>query len=148
MKKFIKKRLIDQEIRMSHLVRTYCILLLLVFLGVVVYLNVFALQKIREQERVRELDTLGNLVLMWDNMLENNTIFIENFMANNADMAMLGIAKTHEDQIYALQELKSTLDEYALLNYGMNELFFIRKRWEKTVTSHPTVTIRSLPGIL
>ena len=58
MKKFIKKRLIDQEIRMSHLVRTYCILLLLVFLGVVVYLNVFALQKIREQERVRQLDTL------------------------------------------------------------------------------------------
>ncbi len=124
MKKYLKDKLLHREIRMSRLVRMYCILLLLVFLGVVVYLNVFALNKIREQERVREQDTLGNLVLMWDNMLENNTIFIENFMANNPDMAMLGIAKTHEDQIYAIQELKSTLDEYALLNYGMNELFF------------------------
>ena len=124
MKRFLKKHLFQGEIRMSRLIRTYSFLLLLVFLGVVIYLNVFALNKIREQERVREQDTLGNWVQMWDNMLENNMIFIENFMANNSDMAMLGIAKTHEDQVYALLELKNTLDEYALLNYGMNELFF------------------------
>lgn len=110
--------------KMSYLVRLYLGLLILVFLGIVIYLNVFALGEIREREIAKEQGTLANWVTIWDNMLENNTIFIENFVANNEGMVKLGVAKTHEDEVYALQEIKSTLAEYFLLYNGMTEIFF------------------------
>lgn len=110
--------------KMSHLVKIYLGLLILVFFGIVIYLNVFALGEIREREIAKEQDTLANWVTIWDNMLENNTIFIENFVARNEGMVKLGVAKTHEDEVYALQEIKSALTEYSLLYNGMTEVFF------------------------
>lgn len=112
------------EWRMSHIIRMYMIILMLIFLGIVIYLNNFALSKIRESEIDKETDLLENLVHVWDNMLENNTIFIENFLANNEALVKLNVAKTHEDKVYALQEIRDTLKEYAMLNYGMGEIFF------------------------
>lgn len=109
---------------MSQLVRIYLSLLIVVFLGIVIYLNVFALREITERENARERDTLANWVEIWDNMLENNTIFVENFVANNEGMVKLGVARSHEDEVYALQEIKSALTEYSLLYNGMTEVFF------------------------
>lgn len=113
--------------KMSQLVRIYLCLLIVVFLGIVIYLNVFALGEITERENARERDTLANWVEIWDNMLSNNTIFVENFVANNEGMVKLGVARTHEDEVYALQEIKSALTEYSLLYNGMTEVFFYAK---------------------
>ncbi len=131
---------------MSHLVKLYLGLLLLVFLGIVIYLNVFALGEIREREIAKEQDTLANWVTIWDNMLENNTIFIENFVANNEGMVKLGVAKTHEDEVYALQEIKSALTEYSLLYNGMTEVFFCAKGLGENgyLTNTHTVRVRDL----
>lgn len=110
--------------KMSQLVRIYLCLLIVVFLGIVIYLNVFALREITERENARERDTLENWVEIWDNMLANNTIFVDNFVANNEGMVKLGVARTHEDEVYALQEIKKDLTEYSLLYNGMTEVFF------------------------
>lgn len=132
--------------KMSHLVRIYLGLLILVFFGVVIYLNVFALREIREREIAKERDTLANWVAIWDNMLENNTIFIENFVARNEGMVKLGVAKTHEDEVYALQEIKNTLTEYSLLYNGMTEVFFYAENLgdDGYLTNTHAVSIRDL----
>ncbi len=122
-----RKNIENKDVNMSGIVKTYCFLLLIVFLAIVVYLNVFVLKRIREQEHLMETDSLANLVRIWDNMLENNTIFIENLIVNNGDVARLGVAKQHEDQVYALLDIRQTLNEYSLINYGMNEVFFYHK---------------------
>lgn len=118
------------ETKMSHMVRLFCVILIFVFLAVVVYLNMYSLRKIREQELQKEQDVLETWVQMWDKLLENNTIFIENLLANNEDVVRLGSARTRENRIYALQDIKATLNEYAALNYGMSELFFYSDRLE------------------
>ena len=114
--------------KMSQLVRFCLIMLIAIFVGVVIYLNVFVLEQIRKQEAAKEEDMLTNMVNVWDSLIENNTIFIENFVANNDATVKLAMAKTHEDEVYALQEIKSTLTEYSYLNNGMDEFFFYSEK--------------------
>ena len=114
--------------KMSQLVRVCLIMLIAIFIGVVIYLNVFVLEQIRKQETAKESDMLANMVNVWDSLIENNTLFIENFVANNDAAVKLAMAKSHEDEVYALQEIKNTLTEYSYLNNGMDEFFFYSEK--------------------
>lgn len=115
---------IGMDMKMSQIVWIFHGLLILLSLGIIIYLNTFAMSNIREQETRRETQNFQNFAETWDTMLENNAIFVDNFIVNSSGMAKLGIAKTHEEQVYALQELKSALSEFSLLKYGMYEVFF------------------------
>lgn len=113
-----------KEIKMLHLVRLYTVVLIVLFLGIVIYINGFALRRLRTLEYASEQELLGSFAKVWNSTLENNAVFVENFIANSDAVARLNVASRREDKIYALQDIKSSMDEYALLNYGMNELFF------------------------
>lgn len=110
--------------KMSQLVRVYCVTLLVIFLLVIVYLNLFALREIRTKEIEKGQETLNNWSGMADSILKNHTTLVENFVANNSGMAKLVAAKSSADTVYALIEIQSILSEYALLNDGMDEFFF------------------------
>ena len=132
--------------KMSQMVRFCLIMLIAIFVGVVIYLNVFVLEQIRKQEAAKESDMLTNMVNVWDSLIENNTIFIENFVANNDATVKLSMAKSHEDEVYALQEIKSTLTEYSYLNNGMDEFFFYSEKIGKDgyLTNNRSISISDM----
>lgn len=132
--------------KMSQMVRFCLIMLIAIFVGVVIYLNVFVLEQIRKQEAAKESDMLTNMVNVWDSLIENNTIFIENFVANNDATVKLSMAKSHEDEVYALQESKSTLTEYSYLNNGMDEFFFYSEKIGKDgyLTNNRSISISDM----
>ena len=120
-----------REVKMLHLVRLYTVILIILFIGIVIYINAFALRKLRASEYASEQELLGSFAKVWNDTLENNTVFVENFIANSEAVARLNVARRHEDKVYALQDIKKSMDEYALLNYGMNELFFYYENGEE-----------------
>lgn len=110
--------------KMSQVVRIYCGMLLVLFILVIVYLNVFALREIRTREQEKGLNALSSWASTVDGILKNHSTLVENFVANNSGMVKLVTAKTDADTVYALIEIQNILSEYALLNDGMNEFFF------------------------
>lgn len=112
------------ELKMSHIMRGFLLILLVIVIGVVFYLDLFSLGYIRSAEIEKEGILLGNMVRIWDNTLENNQIFIDNYMSSNKSTVALNTARTQESTLYAMQDIRTDLHEYSMLNYGMQEIFF------------------------
>jgi len=112
------------EWKMSQLIKIFLVALLVIVIGVVFYLNSFALGYIRSGEIEKEEILLGNMVHIWDNTLQNNEIFIDNYMASSKTIVALNSAKTPENTLYALQDIRTDLYEFSAMNFGMQEIFF------------------------
>ena len=112
------------ELKVSHLIKVFLIALLVVVIGVVIYLNSVALKYMRSREMEKEQILLSNVVRMWDSTLTNNKIYIDNYMSTSKAITSLNSSRTKANSIYALLDISVDLNEYAMLNYGMEEIFF------------------------
>lgn len=113
-----------RELKMSHLFKVFLVTLLIMVIGIVLYLNTFALRQMRSKEVEKEQILLGNMVRIWDLTLTNNKIYIDNYMVTNKSIVSLRMEKNPQNMIFALQDIQSDLNEYSLLDYGMQEIFF------------------------
>lgn len=113
---------------MRSLIRGYNVLIFLVILGVIAYINSVAIQQIRSTEQSREQAVLDSWMRQMEKNLENNTIFANNLVCDNIHLVELENGDTDAEKYYVIVEIYSEIKDYALLNYGMNEMFFYSKK--------------------
>lgn len=113
-----------KEFRMQELIRLYNVVILLIVFGIIMYINLFALRQMTDGETRREQDILDTQMTLIDQNLENNTTFVNNLVGNNLSVVQYMNALTEQERYYAANEINQRLSDYALMNYGMNEMFF------------------------
>ncbi len=113
-----------KDFRMQDLLRLYNGVMLLIVFGIIMYINLFALRQMAAGEIRREQDILDMQMTLIDQNLENNTTFVNNLAGNNLSVIQYMNAQTEQERYYAASEINERLSDYALMNYGMNEMFF------------------------
>lgn len=110
--------------RIVTMIRFLFVLLLIPMVGLLIYINVFAIGRMTDETIVSHRSALKMQVDKIDKNLINCSAFVRNMVVNNQDIALLNMSSDATTGYYHFMEIQNRIKEFALLDNGMNEFFF------------------------
>ena len=112
------------KFRIVGMIRFLFVLLLIPMVGLLIYINVFAIGRMTDEAIVSHGNALQMQVDKIDKNLVNASAFVRNMVVNNQEVALLNMADEAAKSYYLFVEIQERLSEFAVLDNGMNEFFF------------------------
>lgn len=123
-----RKCAFKMKYRIVSMIRFLFVLLLVTLLGLLVYINVFAIGQMTNEAIVSHQNALKMQVDKIDKNLINCSAFLQNMAINNQEIALLNLSTDATESYYLFTEIQKQIKGFAILDNGMNEYFFCAPR--------------------
>ncbi len=112
------------KFRIISVIRLLFVLMLIPLIGLLVYINIFAIGRMTEETIDSHERALQIQVDKIDKNLMNCSAFVRNMLVNNNEIAMTNLSASTTETCYLFMEIQQRINEFAILDNGMNEFFF------------------------
>lgn len=118
------KSLFHMKYRIVSLIRLLFVVLLIPMLGILIYINVFAIGQMTSETIASHRNALKMQVDKIDKNLINCSAFVRNMVINNQEIAKLNRSSEPAESYYLFTDIQERIKEFAVLDNGMNEFYF------------------------